>query len=141
MKQSSDFIVLTEPSERFCFSADPKLIGGLLPENVIGTYLLSYDRRPFYIGRSDACLRGRLTTHEYLNHASHVIWEPCKNHAQAFYLECYWYHELEDSGQLINMIHPGKPNGTDLSCPFCRCDWNSALEQAIGNPPTELKDN
>jgi hypothetical protein len=105
--------------KRFAVPADPRWLHVLLPAGVIGTYLLFRNGRVFYVGRSDHCLRTRLTDHSLLREASHVCWEACKSPEQAFRLEAYWYDALKPAGGLLNVVHPARPEGDLRTCPFC----------------------
>lgn len=105
--------------KRLAIPADPKWLRVLLPAGVIGTYVLFRAGIAFYVGRSDHCLKTRLTDHKLLPEASHVCWEPCKSAEHAFRLEAYWYDSLKRSGVLLNLVHPARPGGETRSCPFC----------------------
>ena len=114
------------------FRADPKTIGALIPEDTIGAYVLFDGDRPIYVGRSDECLRGRLMRHEHLPKATHVMWAPRSTPLRAYHLEASWYHEIRSlSSAEINKIHPARPKGTDVVCPFCGHNYEEALRRVL----------
>jgi hypothetical protein len=104
---------------RFGFVACPSSFHALIPWATVGTYLLLAQDKPIYVGRSDKCLRSRLSRHELIDNATHVVWEPFQSPLQAYVAECAWYHELTETGMPLNAIHPARPQLTMLTCPFC----------------------
>lgn len=106
---------------RLAIPADPSWLRTLIPSGVIGSYLLLDKDRPIYVGRSDTCLQSRLTHHELLGSASHVIWEICSSVRRAFHIEAFWYDRLKPKG-LLNQVHPARPSGDSRPCPFCGID-------------------
>jgi hypothetical protein len=115
----SDVSLTFANSRRFALPASPAWIHPFLPPRTVGAYMLFDNGRPFYVGRSDTCLRGRLLGHEHLGAASHVLWERCPSPRQAFHLEAFWYDRLKPSGGLLNRVHPARPGDDDEPCPFC----------------------
>lgn len=104
---------------RYAMRYSAALVRELLPAGVSGAYLMFNGSAPVYVGRSDACLRTRLSTHPLLGVATHVLWEPTKSAFHAFVLECDWYHRLESSPARLNVIHPARPGGSERVCAFC----------------------
>lgn len=104
---------------RTAVPADPAWIRAMLPPGVVGAYILLDGSSPFYVGRSDSCLAGRLVHHEYLAEASHVFWEVCRDSVRAFHCESFWYDRSGGSHRLRNRIHPARPAGHSGGCPFC----------------------
>jgi hypothetical protein len=94
-------------------------VGVMLPHGTIGVYVLLRDAAPIYVGRSDHCLRSRLLEHAPLPFAAHVIWEPCGTDLWAFELEAFWFHQLRSRPDVLNLAHPGRPNGYVAICPYC----------------------
>lgn len=95
-----------------------------VPAGTVGAYLLvEQDRRgvrPLYVGRSDTCLRRRLSRHPLQGRATHFVISPARDSRQAFALESYWYHQYSaQGGSLTNRIHPASPARTGHRCPFC----------------------
>ena len=119
------------PSARIAFRCAPRTVRAMLPQNLIGAYLLLRGRVPVYVGRSDTCLRTRLSTHNHLGPATHVTWEATRTPVAAFHLESFWYHRHHRS--LLNRIHPAAPAHTGGTCPFC-LDDRPALRHALGRP-------
>lgn len=120
------------PPARMAFQLKPTTIRALVPRRIPGTYLLLAGSRPIYVGRSDTCLRTRLASHNHLNKASHVLWEPAPTPAAAFALEAFWFHKHSDS--LLNKAHPASPKGQRMKCPFCSCSSEKALRHALRRP-------
>lgn len=104
------------PPARLAFRFTPTTVRALVPAGVPGTYLLLKGHVPVYVGRSDTCLRTRLTTHNHLDLATHVLWESAKDAWQAFDLEAWWWHSRRP---IMNIIHPATPAGATRPCPFC----------------------
>jgi hypothetical protein len=104
---------------RLAFRFTPQTIRLHIPGLVIGSYLLLDHGHPVYIGRSDTCLRRRLESHPLLGMASHVAWEAASSPERAFLSEAFWYHELQRYHQVLNLVHPARPAGSDRNCPYC----------------------
>lgn len=119
--------------ERFAFRFTPEVVRGLIPNNLVGVYLLFHQGEPVYVGRSDNCLRTRLANHPLIGQASYFTYEICHNRLRAFYLEAYWFHQLQEftSQRLLNSIHPGKPANCSQTCPFCNSKDFKALKVAF----------
>lgn len=77
----------------------------------------------WYVGRSDECLQTRLMRHEWADRAPKFVARTTKSKKAAYQEECLFYH-LEGDGT-TNKDHPGRPDGTDLECPYC------AFEQTL----------
>src|SRR5689334_5372563 len=93
-----------EPPARLAFRLLPITLRALLPPGRIGAYVLLAGHVPVYVGRSDTCLRQRLSTHNHLSRASHVLWETTTTARDAFHLEAFWWHQHRAT--LINEVHP-----------------------------------
>jgi hypothetical protein len=65
-------------------------------------------------GRSDDCLASRLAAH--IGKYSDFMFAYCPTREAAFYAECELHHEYKPSD---NILHPDRPNGTNLKCPRC----------------------
>ena len=66
-----------------------------------------------YVGRSDTNLFNRIYGRDY-------VWFRCKhcsNDREAYYWECHYFHEYEDTIENIN--HPARPWGSSKSCHIC----------------------
>jgi len=111
--------VVTGSRARLAFRFTPETIRLHIPGQVVGSYLLLAHRHPVYIGRSDTCLRRRLETHPLLGTATHVTWEAASSPDRAFLSEAFWYHELQRDHEVLNLVHPARPAGSDRSCPYC----------------------
>lgn len=117
------------PAARMAFRLRPATIRAMLPRRVPGTYLLLAGTTPVYVGRSDVCLRTRLSRHNHLSKASHVLWEPARTPGEAFALEAFWFHRHHKS--LINKAHPAPPRGSRMPCPFCTGMTGQALRRSL----------
>lgn len=78
-----------------------------------GTFLISY------IGRADHCLKTRLQTYVGGKHpqfkAIYVL-----TAIAAYEKECQLYHMFGGpEGDLENVLHPDRPDGTYVTCPVC----------------------
>lgn len=111
-----------------------------IPTGTIGAYLLMEHEhqgaRPLYVGRSDTCLRQRLSRHPLRGRATHFVVAPARNSHQAYAIESYWYHQYRSAGRSVrNQIHPASPAGTGRRCPFCtEAAIARALSRALPRP-------
>jgi hypothetical protein len=115
----SQAIISHEAFARIAVPADTAWIRALIPERVLGAYMLLRGSSPLYAGRSDTCLATRLTGHELLPRASHLVWEVCRDPVRAFHCEAFWYDRCRDLPGFLNRVHPARPVGHDRGCPFC----------------------
>lgn len=115
---SSAELIFDEPRQH-AFLAVPSVVRALVPEGWAGVYMLLRDAVPFYVGRSDTCLRARLAAHPLLTLATHVTWETCASSLHAYRLESAWFHTLQLTAEFTNRNHPAHPSGEPNSCPFC----------------------
>jgi hypothetical protein len=122
---------------RLAFRASPKVLRLVLPHQVPGVYILLRSDGPFYVGRSDICLRTRLTNHELLLATSYVVWETCSSPEVAFHLEASWFHFLDCEEMLENKIHPARPTGHAKNCPFCDTGDMEALRYVLPHLQTQ----
>ncbi len=106
------------PVEAIAIPAKCKWIRSMLPLKTTGAYLLVSKNVPFYTGRSDSCLLTRLCNHEYLDRASHIVWEVCNSDIRAYHQECYWYKKYHKNSDFLNRIEPARPKGDMLRSPF-----------------------
>lgn len=118
-------------AHRFAFRFKQRVVRAMVPIRTQGAYLLLSGENPLYIGRSDHCVRSRLTGHPLLGIATHFLWEPCNSSVRAFCLEAFWYHRLAGELGGLNLIHPASPTGSGLSCPFCSMDDEAGLTDAL----------
>ena len=118
---------------RFAFRFNSETVKTLIPNDVLGVYLLLLEGESVYVGRSDTCLRTRLAYHPHLRHASHFTYEICRSAYRAFYLESYWFHRLQRDApqQFLNCIHPAKPQNFSRHCPFCIPNDSKAFEHVL----------
>ena len=128
------FVEDVSPS-RLAFRMTPATVRALVPSGVPGTYLLLSAETPVYVGRSDKCLQSRLASHNHLEVATHVLWEPAKDPWQAFLLESWWWHR---HSPYLNRIHPATPSGGQRRCPFCEPGISLGLKEALSYPPIDL---
>lgn len=101
-----------------------RIISGAGP----GAYALGRDDGGFvvgYVGRSDHSVRERLVAHERLVEFDYFIARSADNAGGAFQLECAFWHACLEAGRpLANIIHPGRPRGSGLECPYCHFATN-----------------
>lgn len=122
--------LLFEAPKRVAFIASADVVRATIPAGIAGVYFFLRGGRPFYVGRSDSCLRTRISNHERLAEAGHVTWDPCQSARTAFLLESAWYHRL-GHGALQNRVHPARPCGDDSNCPFCDVGDIEALQRVL----------
>ncbi len=115
------------------YKLTPWLIRMIIPSQLIGTYTLylndSLGCRPVYTGRSDTDLRRRLISHPLMGYATHFEYNTYDCPEKAFIVECAQYHLSK--GIYLNKIHPAIPNGSLISCPFCKIHGRYNLQDAF----------
>ena len=104
---------------RMAFRLVPSVVRALVPDQLIGAYVLTIGPRPVYVGRSDRCLRTRLVGHPLLETATHFFVIPCSCEEDAYRWESAMFHWLQNKGVSLNQIHPARPESLVGSCPFC----------------------
>lgn len=144
---TNDHVRVAEPYEgtsRVALRFTRSVVNMQIPTGTIGAYLLMEHEqegaRPLYVGRSDTCLRRRLSRHPLRGRATHFVVAPARNSHQAYAIESYWYHQYRSAGRTIrNQIHPASPAGTGRHCPFCP---ETAIERALSRalPRPRLSD-
>ncbi len=77
-----------------------------------GTFIVQY------VGRSDACVRTRLTQWCDGKHAA-FKYSYASSPKAAFERECINYHDFGGSNSLENAVHPDRPAGSGWRCPRC----------------------
>jgi hypothetical protein len=112
-------VIHMQAFDRFAVPADAAWIRSMIPEKVVGAYVLLRDGQPFYVGRSDSCLLSRLVRHELLGHASHLTWEICRDPVRAFFCEAFLYDSSRELSGFLNCVHPARPARYQGNCPFC----------------------
>lgn len=127
----TDISFVSDAPRQLAILATPSVIRALIPNALKGVYMLLRDGVTLYVGRSDSCVQRRLVRHELLAEASYVAWEPCKSSAHSFLLEAAWFHRLHGSPRLRNLIHPAKPAGLAIECPFCGERDSQALAEML----------
>ena len=100
------------------------IIDRMVPEEVIGNYVLGYREgsggiRIKYVGRSDTDLNRRL--HEHLDESYDAFMFNTQDTPEEAYLEeCRNWHKYGgDKGRLYNKNHPDRPEGCTEHCPVC----------------------
>lgn len=127
----SDYATITYAEfKRWGYTFNPGGVRKLIPSGAVGTYMSMCDNVPIYIGRSDHCLRSRLADHWLLKVATHFVWEICSTPRQSYYLESFLFHKLQATPNILNVIHPAKPVGSQQRCPFCLPREQEAWERA-----------
>jgi hypothetical protein len=123
----------TFETARLAFPFVPGVLRALIPDGVVGTYLLLREGAPVYVGRSDTCLRRRLASHNHIGRATHVSWEVCRSATNAYVTEAHWFHRLAEvpGHHPLNSVHPALPAGSAMACPFCPPKEREALARAI----------
>ena len=68
-----------------------------------------------YVGRSDEDVSSRLLNHVQKPH-SQFCFAYLSSAPVAFFKECNLYHDFDPPE---NLVHPARPQGTNLRCPRC----------------------
>ena len=110
----------------------PWLVRAVVPAGLLGTYVLHRDAEPFYVGRSDIDLRGRLLQHCAAGLADYFSYDVHRTAQTAFDVECSLWHAL--AGPLANAIHPDAPDGSGARCPFCPAQLRDVIEGRLAAP-------
>jgi predicted GIY-YIG superfamily endonuclease len=108
------------------------MIRMLIPKGFIGTYVLYHQDRAHYVGRSDTCLRRRLLQHCRTSRAEYFTYDVHPSPEQAFAMECALFHDLRK--QLLNILHPARPNFSRTPCPFCKTSLETTRQRRIPLP-------
>ena len=122
-----------QPQKRL-YRLSPWLIRVLIPEICIGTYSLFKHKKAelIYVGRSDTCLRKRLLQHAHARRADYFGYDIQWTTEKAFIAECSAYHAAISRTE--NLIHPARPKGTVLQCPFCLSTFNQVRQNRLQLP-------
>ena len=110
----------------------PWLIRALIPVGVVGTYILWSPTAPVYIGRSDTCLRRRLTEHAANWPEIFFTYDVAISIEDAYAMECSLFHALAD--HTTNIDHPTRAGSGDLGCPFCMTTVDSVRTGRLSVP-------
>lgn len=86
------------------YALKPWLIRALLPESIIGTYVLWSPTAPVYVGRSDTSLRRRLIEHAGVWPDIFFTYDIAFSAQDAYAMECSLFHALGD--HTSNIDHP-----------------------------------
>jgi hypothetical protein len=101
----------------------PAVIRKVVAPGKPGAYALGNDRGGFvpgYVGRSDACLRSRLLSHNHLYRFEYFVFRYEPSATAAFQTECELFHVYGQLGvRLHNLVHPAQPVGAADGCPYC----------------------
>lgn len=99
-----------------------EIVDEIITRRAPGNYALGVVRNgrfvPRYIGRDDSDVRGRIK--EQIGESPEYKYFKFRYAASpkdAFLHACMNYHDFRNS--LEQMTHPARPDGTDLTCPFC----------------------
>ncbi|MGW2933544.1 GIY-YIG nuclease family protein [Streptomyces sp. NPDC001156] len=97
----------------------------MIPDQLIGTYVLFRNGTEYYIGRSDTCLRRRLLAHCTTARADYFTYDVHPTPELAFAMECSLFHGYRH--HLANVLHPDRPDHQNPKCPFCLDSLASTL--------------
>lgn len=73
-----------------------------------------------YIGRSDTCLKRRLSQHAAKGKYEAYVFRPSEQIKESFDIECREWHLLKSIDQLDNIIHPDSPTRLPYKCNYCK---------------------
>ena len=102
-----------------------EVIESLIGDGLIGNYALGSKSNNgsfivHYVGRSDTDLKQRLIQHlSDKNPYPFFKFSIAANIKEAYLKECKNYHDFGAEEYLENEIHPAKPDGLKISCPYC----------------------
>ncbi len=100
----------------------PEVVRTVVEANRPGAYVLGSGPRfeVGYTGRSDVCIRRRLSAHNHLYRFDYFIFRYADDSEEAFQLEAEAWHALHQRGAtILNKYHPALPAGSGLKCPYC----------------------
>lgn len=127
---TKSFLLLLDSPRRVAYAVRTDLLRAVIPPGHAGTYVLLKHDAAMYVGRSDTCVLTRLCQHELLPKVTHVTWEPSSTPERAYRLEAAWFHQFRGPN-LLNQVHPARPTGYKLNCPFCATGDTVALARAL----------
>ena len=110
------------------FRLVPWVVRAVIPPGLPGSYILSDGQSPIYAGRSDTDVRARLLVHARERNGLYFAYDVHPGSWQAFLAESAAFHLLD--GTSSNEIHPARPFGEELDCPFCPTSIRRALNRA-----------
>ena len=104
------------------FELCEKEIDTIVPEGVIGNYLLGYSQiyddffNVLYVGHSEN-LNSKLKEHmEGFSQFKYIFVDSL---FEAYMNDCKLFHMFSEESFIINDCHPVAPPGFDWICPFC----------------------
>ena len=107
------------------YEMNKDVIETVLKDGLIGNYALGNKSVNgsfvvHYVGRSDTDLKQRLLQHLTDNNPypffKFYVAESVK---EAYLKECKNFHDFGAEKYLDNKVHPAKPEGLKISCPYC----------------------
>jgi hypothetical protein len=107
----------------------PWLIRALIPEGVIGTYVLWSPTAPVYVGRSDTSLRRRLLEHSRSWPDIYFTYGVAISMEAAYSMECSLFHALGE--HTSNIYHPQRVAIDHARCGFCIDSINQIREARL----------
>lgn len=107
----------------------PWVVRAIIPDQVVGTYVLFRNGTEHYIGRSDTCLRRRLLTHCATARGEYFTYDVHPTPELAFAMECSLFHTHRH--HLTNVLHPDRPDHQSPKCPFCPDTLTSTLKSRL----------
>lgn len=99
------------------YALKPWLIRALIPEDVMGIYVLWSPSGPVYVGRSDTSLRRRLLEHARAWPDISFTYDVAFSAEDAYAMECSLFHALGE--HTSNVDHPQRVDADDPACLFC----------------------
>lgn len=107
----------------------PWVVRAMIPDQVIGTYVLFRHGTEHYIGRSDTCLRRRLLAHCATTRGEYFTYDVHPTPELAFDMECSLFHTHRH--HLTNVLHLDRPDHQSPKCPFCPDTLASTLKSRL----------
>jgi hypothetical protein len=98
------------------YTLDNQTIASTVTRTSPGVYVLASagSNQAKRVGRSDTDVRARLRS--YVGQYARFWFAYASSPKDAFHKECYLWHDLKPSH---NVIHPDRPNGSAWKCPVC----------------------
>lgn len=100
------------------FRLSPWLVRALIPDGVIGVYVLWSPTAPVYVGRSDTSLRRRLLEHARTWPDVFFAFDVAFSPEDAYRMECCLFHALGD--RTTNIDHPQRVTSDDAAATSAR---------------------
>lgn len=125
------------------YALNEQMVKTYVQSNRLGNYAFGEVRADgkfyvMYVGRSDTDLQSEIISRaSSYQQCTHFMYSYASSTKEAYEKECRNYHDCGESRNLLNKIHPDRPNGASYHCP--RCGYPTANYLNFFKPLTYLK--